>query len=72
MSPSQSSASRLSYRLDLAFCINSRSYIILITQGSEANWDNVMAAGKEDFLALSNFAVVKIKQLAVVILEKKL
>ena len=41
-------------------------------QGSEANWDNVMTAGKEDLLALSNFAVVKIKQLAVVILEKKL
>ena len=72
MSPSQSSASRLSCRLDLAFGINSSSYIILITQGSEANCDNVMAAGKEDLLALSNFAVVKIKQLAVVILEKKL
>jgi len=41
-------------------------------QGSEANWDNVMTAGKEDLLALLNFAVVKIKQLAVVILEKKL
>jgi len=41
-------------------------------QGSEANWDNVMTAGKDDLLALSNFAVVKIKQLAVVIMEKKL
>ena len=72
MSPSQSSASRLSCRLDFAFGINCSRFINLIMQGSEANWDNVMTAGKEDLLALLNFAVVKIKQLAVVILEKKL
>jgi len=40
-------------------------------QGSEANWEKVMAAGKEDLLALTNFAKVKVKQLAVVIMERK-
>ena len=39
-------------------------------QGSEANWEKVMAAGKEDLLVLANFAMVKVKQLAVVIMEK--
>ena len=39
-------------------------------QGSEANWEKVMAAGKEDLLALANLAMVKVKQLAVAIMEK--
>jgi len=39
-------------------------------QGSEANWEKVMAAGKQDLLVLANFAMVKVKQLAVVIMEK--
>jgi len=40
-------------------------------QGSDADLEKVMAAGKEDFLLLANFAMVKVKQLAVVIMEKK-
>jgi len=40
-------------------------------QGSEANLEKVIAAGKEDLLGLANFAMVKIKQLAEVIMEKK-
>jgi len=40
-------------------------------QGSEADLEKVMAAGKEDLLGLANFAMVKVKQLAVVIMEKK-
>merc|ERR1719234_326439 len=40
-------------------------------QGSEADLEKVMAAGKEDLLGLANFAMVKVKQLAEVIMEKK-
>jgi len=40
-------------------------------QGSEADLEKVMAAGKEDLLGLANFAMVKVKQLAVVIMEKR-
>jgi len=40
-------------------------------QGSEANWEKVLAAGKEDLLALANLAMVKVKQLAVVIMKRK-
>ena len=40
-------------------------------QGSEANWEKVTAAGKEDLLALANLAMVKVKQLAVVIMKRK-
>merc|ERR1719352_442402 len=40
-------------------------------QGSEADLEKVMVAGKEDFLNLANFAMVKMKQLAEVIMEKK-
>jgi len=39
-------------------------------QGSEANWEKVVAAGKEDVLALANFTMVKVKQLAVEIMER--
>jgi len=39
-------------------------------QGSESNWEKVGTAGKEDVLALANFAMVKVKQLAVAIMEK--
>jgi len=39
-------------------------------QGSEANWENVMAAGKDDLLALANFGVAKVKQLAAVVMDK--
>jgi len=39
-------------------------------QGSEGNWEKVMAAGKEDVLALANFALLKANQLAVAIVEK--
>ena len=39
-------------------------------QGSEANWEKVVTAGKEDVLALADFAMVKVKQLAVAIMEK--
>ena len=39
-------------------------------QGSEANWENVMAAGKEDLLALANFGVAKVRQLAAVAMDK--
>ena len=39
-------------------------------QGSEGNWEKVMAAGKEDVLALANFALLKANQLAVAIMEK--
>jgi len=42
-----------------------------IMQGSEADLEKVMAAGKEDLLGLANFAMVKVKQLAVVIMEKR-
>jgi len=42
-----------------------------IMQGSEADLEKVMAAGKEDLLGLANFAMVKVKQLAVVIMKKK-
>jgi len=41
-------------------------------QGSEANWEKVVTAGKEDVLALANFAVVKVEQLAVAIVGKLL
>jgi len=40
-------------------------------QGSEANWEKVMVAGKGDLLALANFAVVKGKELAAAVMEKK-
>jgi len=40
-------------------------------QGSEADLEKVMASGKEDLLGLANFAMVKVKQLAVVIMEKR-
>jgi len=40
-------------------------------QGSEADLEKVMAAGKEDLVGLANFAMVKVKQMAVVIMEKK-
>jgi len=40
-------------------------------QGAEANLEKVMAAGKEDLIGLANFAMVKVKQLAVAIMEKK-
>jgi len=40
-------------------------------QGSEADLEKVMVAGKEDLIGLTNFAMVKVKQLAVVIMEKK-
>ena len=40
-------------------------------QGAEADLEKVMAAGKEDLIVLANFAMVKVKQLAVVIMEKK-
>ena len=40
-------------------------------QGSEANWEKVLAAGKEDVLALANFALVKAEQLAVAVIEMK-
>merc|ERR1712192_124788 len=40
-------------------------------QGSEADLEKVVAAGKEDLLGLANFAMVKVKQLAEVIMEKK-
>jgi len=40
-------------------------------QGSEADLEKVMAAGKEDLLGLANFAMVKVKQLAEVIMERK-
>jgi len=40
-------------------------------QGSEADLEKVMAAGKEDLIGLVNSAMVKVKQLAVVIMEKK-
>ena len=39
-------------------------------QGSESNWEKVGTAGKEDVLALADFAMVKVKQLAVAIMEK--
>jgi len=39
-------------------------------QGSEANWEKVVAAGKEDVLALANFTMVKVKQLTVEIMER--
>ena len=39
-------------------------------QGSEANCEKVVAAGKEDVLALANFTMVKVKQLAVEIMER--
>jgi len=39
-------------------------------QGSESNWEKVVTAGKEDVLTLANFAMVKVKQLAVAIMEK--
>merc|ERR1719180_368276 len=40
-------------------------------QGSDADLEKVMAAGKEDLLGLANFVMVKMKQLAEVIMEKK-
>jgi len=40
-------------------------------QGSEADLEKVVAAGKEDLLVLANFAMVKVKQLSEVIMEKK-
>ena len=40
-------------------------------QGAEANLEKVMAAGKEDLLGLANFAMVKVKELAEVIMERK-
>ena len=40
-------------------------------QGSEANWEKVTSAGKEDLVALGNIAMVKMKQLAVIIMEKR-
>jgi len=40
-------------------------------QGAEADLEKVMAAGKEDLIGLANFAMVKVKQLAVAIMEKK-
>ena len=40
-------------------------------QGSDANWEKIMAAGKEDALDLIDFVVVKVKQLAATIMEKK-
>jgi len=40
-------------------------------QGAEADLEKVMAAGKEDLLVLANFSIVKVKQLAVAIMEKK-
>ena len=40
-------------------------------QGSEVNWEKVTAAGKEDLVALGNIAMVKMKQLAVIIMEKR-
>jgi len=40
-------------------------------QGSEADLEKVIAAGKEDIVGLANFAMVKVKQLAEVIMEKK-
>jgi len=40
-------------------------------QGSDANWEKVLAAGKEDVLALANFALVKAEQLAVAVMEMK-
>jgi len=40
-------------------------------QGSEADLEKVMAAGKEDLLGLADFAIVKVKQLAEVIMEKE-
>jgi len=40
-------------------------------QGSEADLEKVMAAGKEDLLGLANFAMVKVKELAEVIMERK-
>jgi len=39
-------------------------------QGSEGNWEKVSTAGKEDVLALANFAMLKVKQLAVAVMEK--
>ena len=39
-------------------------------QGSEANWEKVVAAGKEDVLALANLAMVKVKQLTAEIMER--
>merc|ERR1719244_1061817 len=41
-----------------------------LMQGSDANLEMIMAAGKEDALALVDFVVVKVKQLAV-IMEKE-
>ena len=40
-------------------------------QGSDANWEKVLAAGKEDVLALASFALVKMEQLAVAFMEMK-
>ena len=40
-------------------------------QGSESNWEKVMAAGKEDVLALANFVVLKVKQLSEASMEKE-
>ena len=40
-------------------------------QGAEADLEKVMAAGKEDLLGLANFSIVKVKQLAVALMEKK-
>ena len=42
-----------------------------IMQGSEGNWQKVSSAGKEDVLALANFALVKAEQLAVAVMEMK-
>ena len=39
-------------------------------QGSESNWEKIMAAGKEDVLSLVSFAMLKVEQFAVAIMEK--
>merc|ERR1719341_2042568 len=39
-------------------------------QGSEATWEKVVAAGKEDVLALANFIMVKVKQLTAASMER--
>jgi len=41
-----------------------------VTQGSESNWEKIMAAGKEDVLSLVSFAMLKVEQFAVAIMEK--
>ena len=41
-----------------------------MVQGSEATWEKVVAAGKEDVLALANLAMVKVKQLTAEIMER--